>query len=54
MIFFFFRMASRKINRRRDYTPVTWDKYYDTYRDIKISDGNVSFLYALLLLSLSF
>lgn len=38
-------MAARKINRRRDYTPVAWDKYYDTYRDIKVSDGNIFRVY---------
>ncbi|KAF8783308.1 Protein phosphatase methylesterase 1 like protein [Argiope bruennichi] len=33
-------LNARKINRRRDYTPVAWDKYFDTYRDVTISDGN--------------
>ena len=28
--------------RRRDYTPVSWDAYYDTKEDVTISEGNVS------------
>ncbi|XP_054717234.1 protein phosphatase methylesterase 1-like [Uloborus diversus] len=38
-------LAARKINRRRDYTPVSWDKYFDTYRDVKISDGSTFRVY---------
>ncbi|GFQ72732.1 protein phosphatase methylesterase 1 [Trichonephila clavata] len=38
-------LAARKINRRRDYTPVAWDKYFDTYRDVTISDGNTFRVY---------
>ncbi|KFM80894.1 Protein phosphatase methylesterase 1, partial [Stegodyphus mimosarum] len=38
-------LAGRKINRRRDYTPVSWDKYFDTYRDVKISDGSTFRVY---------
>ncbi|GIY81906.1 hypothetical protein CDAR_43352 [Caerostris darwini] len=38
-------LAARKVNRRRDYTPVSWDKYFDTYRDVKISDGSTFRVY---------
>ncbi|XP_015925816.1 protein phosphatase methylesterase 1 isoform X2 [Parasteatoda tepidariorum] len=38
-------LAARKINRRRDYTPVSWDKYFDTYRDVKVSDGSIFRVY---------
>ncbi|KAK2159278.1 hypothetical protein LSH36_155g03001 [Paralvinella palmiformis] len=31
---------------KRDYTPVTWDKYFDAMKDLKVDDDNVYFFYA--------
>ena len=30
---------------KRDYTPVTWDKYFDAMKDLKVDDDNVYFFY---------
>ena len=35
--------------RQRDFTPVTWDKYFTTKEDITISDGAVSLFVSFLL-----
>ena len=29
--------------RRKDYTPVSWDKYYERKQDVKVDENNVSF-----------
>ena len=28
---------------KRDYTPVTWDNYFDRMKDVKVDDDNVYF-----------
>lgn len=38
-------LSGRKMLGRRDYTPVSWDKYFETYRDVKISDGSIFRVY---------
>lgn len=32
----------KALNRRRDYTPVYWDKYFEQMHDVKVGE-NVSF-----------
>ena len=31
--------------RRKDYTPVSWDKYFEHQEEIKVSETNVSFTF---------
>ena len=34
----------RGMIRKRDYTPVTWDKYFDKMENVETSKGDVSFI----------
>lgn len=33
----------RALVRKKDYTPVTWDKYFEEKHDVDVGDGDVSF-----------
>ena len=32
------------LRRKRDYTPLSWEDYFDSSRDVCVNDKNVSFV----------